>query len=212
MKIATAIFVFLLCSGALLLAATHQPQQMLSASWMLTYCGKSEDALRQDKRFDEFLRQSLPAVELPDWGPVNRAAITFLGGVPGILEIKGDRYVLASGCPAHACVARGMLWIDLQANTAVFAATADEQANEDSATRDQYPIASAKVFIATKTAMKPDSIPGPLRDALFHWLHREGVLRLAKITLLESNGAHPITTEQLCWTGQCALTKWTNYW
>src|SRR5690348_8091895 len=109
MKIATAIFVLLLYSGALLLAA--HPQQMPPASWMLTYCGKSEDALRQDKRFDDFLRKSLPAVELPDWGPVNRAAITFLGGVPGILEIKGDRYVLASGCPAHACVARGMLWL-----------------------------------------------------------------------------------------------------
>ncbi|HYA97698.1 MAG TPA: hypothetical protein VEH49_06350, partial [Methylomirabilota bacterium] len=186
-------------------AQTPQPPRHASAEWMLGYCGKSENAFAQDKRLPGFLRHRLPAVELPGWGPANTAAEAFIWGVPGVFEVKRDRYVIASGCPAHACVARGMLWVDVQEGTVVLVVTADEQDNPDTTTRDAYPIGSAKLFVVTEAEMAPGQLPDALRlGAIVPWLHREGVLRLTQITLLRPSGAVPVSPEELCWTGRCA--------
>jgi hypothetical protein len=189
---------------------SHRGQQAHGSAWMLDYRDKSENELAWDKRFAPFLKESLPTVGLPSWRdqPVNTAAIAFLGGVPGMLEVKQERYIVLSGCPAHACVARAMLWVDSQTDTIVFVATANENGNTDPTTRDQYNIGSANLFIATKAEMTANTLPDTLRGAIIQWLHREGVLRLGQITLFGATGSVPVTTDQLCWTGSCAWTRW----
>lgn len=179
------------------------------AAWMLDECGKPENTFGTDDRLAPFLLAALPDVELPGWGPANRAAITFVGGVPGELSVERNRYVVASGCPAHGCVARGMLWVDVPAGAAAFVVTADERPNDDPGTRQQYPIASADLVIVTREDIAPAHLPDALRlGAIVPWLHRQGVLRVGKITLLKRSGSAPVTTEQLCWTGPCAGTTW----
>jgi hypothetical protein len=188
----------------------HEDQQAHGSAWMLDYHDKSENELARDKRFASFLKENLPTVGLPSWHdqPINTAAMDFLGGVPGMLEVKHERYIVLSGCPAHACVARAMLWVDLQVGTTVFVATANENGNADPTTRDQYNIGSANLFIAAKAEMTANTLPDSLKGAIIQWLHREGVLRLGQITLFGATGSVPVTTDQLCWAGSCAWTRW----
>ena len=178
--------------------------------WLLGYRDKGENALAQDNRFRPFLRDHLPKTPLRGWADetVNGAASTFLGGVPGYIEVRDNRYFAASGCPAHACVARALLWVDTQSRIVVFIATEDEKPNEDRATRDQYHIASAKLDVATEAAIDPAHLPDELRGAIIRWMHLEGVLNLNTVTLWRPSGPRAITTDQLCWTGSCASTVW----
>jgi hypothetical protein len=184
--------------------------QQQELTWLLTYRDKGENALAWDHRFTPLLKDDLPGTPLPSWEnqPVNQAAITFLGGVPGYLEVKKSRYFWASGCPGHACVARAMLWADVQSNILVFVATGDEEDNQERTTREQYHIASSKLYLATLAPITPDRLPDELRGAIIKWLHLEGVMRLTEIKLLTPSGSVAVTTDQLCWTGRCAMTRW----
>lgn len=179
-------------------------------SWLLAYRDKGENALAWDKRFSPFLHQYLPDSPLPSWSnePVSKAAETFFGGVPGYIEVRHNRYFAASGCPAHACVERALLWVDTASGSVVLVATGDETYNGSKATRDQYHIASAKLFIATKATMTSIRLPDELRGSIIRWLHLEGVLNLESITLLTPSGPQQVTTDQLCWTGACSSIRW----
>jgi hypothetical protein len=121
------------CLGILL--ALGAPLRAVGAdlTWLLGYRDKGENALVGDPRFVPFLRDGLPPAPLPGWGnePANKAAEEFLQGVPGYVEVRHGRYFAASGCPAHACVARALLWVDTQSGITVFIATADEVSNND---------------------------------------------------------------------------------
>jgi len=199
-------FVLLLLVGVM---TAHGPSRYAPAAWMLEDCGKSENEFGTDPRLAPFLLAALPADTLPAWGPANRAALTFIGGVPGDFVVERNRYVVASGCPAHACVARGMLWVDVPAGTTALVVTANERDNDDPATRQQYPIGSADLVIVTRADFAPARLPDALRlGAIVPWLHRQGVLRLGRITLLKPSGYSPVSADQLCWTGPCADVKW----
>jgi len=179
-------------------------------TWLLGYRDQGENALAHDNRLRPFLRGHLPKIPLPSWTnePVNEAANIFLAGVPGYIEVRQNRYFAASGCPAPACIARALLWVDTQLHTVVFIATGDEKPNENRATRDQYRISSAKIDIATEAANDAEHLPDELRGAIIRWLHLEGVLTIDTIMLRRPSGAQEITTDQLCWTGRCASTVW----
>ncbi|MGA8026731.1 MAG: hypothetical protein WB992_06265 [Bryobacteraceae bacterium] len=179
-------------------------------TWLVEYRDQGENKLAGDKRFIPFLQSQLPSTPLPSWEnqPVNEAAGTFLWGVPGYIEVRHNRYFSASGCPAHACVARALLWVDTQSDLVVFIATGEEEDNRNKATRNQYHVGSANLYLATKAALDPAALPDELRGAIIRWLHLEGVLNVGTITLLTPSGAQPVTTDQLCWTGRCAYTRW----
>jgi len=201
-------FVFVALFAGICVSAQDQPPAN-GAKWMLEYEGKSENELARDPRLEQFLMRSLPTTELPSFHePVNHAAVRFIWGVPGILWVKTHRYVIASGCPAHACVERGLLWVDVQNDTTVFVATRNEEENSDRTTSSQYPIASTKLVIATKADLSPEKLPDSLRGAIIEWLHIEGVLRLREVTLLTPRGVSAITTDQLCWSGPCSQVRW----
>jgi hypothetical protein len=193
-----------------LLLIVQAPAQSENLTWLLGYRDKSENALAWDKRFTPFLRDTLPSTPLPSWSnePVNKAATTFLGGVPGYIDVRHNRYFAASGCPAHACVARALLWVDTQSNLVIFVATGDEQDNQNWATRAQYHIASANLYIVTRAPLEPAALPDEFRGAVIRWLHLEGVLALNTVNLLGPSGSQEISTGQLCWTGPCASTIW----
>jgi hypothetical protein len=194
---------------ALLLPVRICNAQNENLTWLLSYRDQFENKLAWDSRFAPFLQRDLPANPLPSWDkmPVNQAALYFLRGVPGYIEVKGNRYFIATGCPAHACVARAMLWVDTQANTVVFIATGDEQDNRAEATRAQYHIASANLYLATNSpAIAADKLPDALREAIIRWLHLEGVLTLTDVTLLTPSGSAPVTTDELGWTGRFPLS------
>lgn len=199
----------LLLTVALLLILEPSAQAE-NFTWLIGYRDKGENALAWDKRFVPFLQNQLPSSPLPNWSnaPVNQAAATFLDGVPGYVEVRHSRYFAASGCPAHACVARALLWVDTQLNLVIFAATGDEENNHNRATSDQYPIASAKLYFATKDPIEPAEIPDEFRGAVIRWLHLEGVLTLNAVTLLSPSGPQQITSDQLCWAGRCASIHW----
>jgi hypothetical protein len=197
--------------GSLLLAlslplAAQQPD----LSWMLSYRDKGENALASDPRFPKLLEQRLPTAPLPAWSnvAVNKAAIDFLGGVPGYVNVRQQRDVVATGCPAHACVARALLWVDVKTGALVFVCTDNEQDNDDESTRDQYHIARADLYLATLDPVTAADLPDSLRGSIIRWLHQVGVLRLGSISLISRSGTSRVSPEQLCWTGRCSYTNW----
>ena len=184
-----------------LVPAAHAQNTKSDLTWMFAYRDKGENALAWDARFAPMLKANLPATPLPSWSnePVNEAAQTFLGGAPGDIEVRNQRYVLASGCPAHACVSHGMLWVDTVSNVFFFVAAADEQFNGTRATSAQYPIKSAKLYITTKSAIGPDALPDDLCQSVVRWLHLIGALEVTDATLLTPEGSQPVSLEKIGW-------------
>lgn len=200
-----AILAALLIAVTLPLCCAQQPGDL---TWMLAYRDKGENALASDNRFPAFLKEALPAFSLPDWGwggNVNETAPEFLNGVPGLLEVRGGRYLSASGCPPHACVARAMIWVDTKSDIVVFVATDDETENTTRDTETQYHIASAKLYLASKSSLDAAHLPDELRVSILRWLHLEGVLRLNNVVLVTPSGPQPLTTDQLGWTGRLGI-------
>jgi hypothetical protein len=192
-------------------ASSLRAQKALA--WLLDYRDINENRLAWDPQFAPFLQHALPTVVLPGCcgNPVNTDAMTFLGGVPGPIEVRHQRYFAAAGCPAHACDSRAMIWVDTESDVVVFVKTDDEKSNVAKATRGAYPIASTRLYLVTKTPMTPDTLPDDLRRAVVRWLHLNGVLQVTDITLMSAVNTLAVTTDQLCWTGRCAAgMDWLN--
>lgn len=197
---------------AIVLVLTTYPtrsREIADWRWMLGYCGDYEYKLTGDPRFASFLRQNLPAREIPNWGPANQAALKVVGGVPGEFVVRYQRYVVVSGCPAHACVARGMVWADTKNHLLYFVVTANEKENglSTGVERAQYGIGSADLFLVTSSRATPDHLPDDLRISIAAWLRWEGVLQLNQVMLLTAAGQQPVTLAQLCWNGPCSSIR-----
>ncbi len=145
-------------------------------AWLLTYRDTNENRLAWDAQFAPFLERALPTVVLPGCcgNPVNTDAMAFLGGVPGPIEVRHQRYFTAAGCPAHACDSRAMIWVDTESDIVVFVKTDDEKSNVAKTTRGAYPIASTRLYLVTKTPMTArHTLLDELRRAIVRWLHLE---------------------------------------
>ncbi|MGI4844466.1 MAG: lysozyme inhibitor LprI family protein [Janthinobacterium lividum] len=73
--------------------------------WLLSYQGKSTNALIWDKRTRRLVETRVPA-------KLSRLVLAGLGGPPGPVVVSGGRFVAASACVAHACPDKGFFWID----------------------------------------------------------------------------------------------------
>lgn len=73
------------------------------ASWMLTYAGRSTNALICDPRISSVVKESLPRSLS---GPV----LNGLGGPPNPIFVVGST-LSASACIAHSCPDKGFFWI-----------------------------------------------------------------------------------------------------
>ncbi len=180
----------LLLIPAALLLTTACTRAQTPAPWLLAFDGKSTNALVQDHRLPAFLRTHITTRKLPYWTDQPTApatdAISFLHGPPDDVHAINHRYVTASACVAHDAVDCGLLWVDTQTGTTVFAA---------SVFRVPPPIAtnSAHLWLFTNIKLDPKALPPTLTSAIGTWsAHTNGDgshTLITDITLVQPNGA-----------------------
>jgi uncharacterized protein YecT (DUF1311 family) len=93
-------------------ALTSQSAEALSrdASWMLSYAGRSTNALIWDQRINSVVKESLPR-------SISGSVLNGLGGPPNPILVVGST-LSASACVAHSCPDKGFFWIDTASGSA----------------------------------------------------------------------------------------------
>jgi hypothetical protein len=74
-------------------------------AWTLTYDGRSTNDIILDHRMRSLIDTRVPA-------KLSAELVQALGGPPGPVVVKDQRYVTMSACVAHACPAKGFFWMD----------------------------------------------------------------------------------------------------
>lgn len=113
--------------------------------WLLSYEGRSTNALIWDKRTKRLVESRVPA-------KLSRQVLSGLGGPPGPVLVSGGRFVAASACVAHSCPDKGFFWIDARTGAALggyFSGTALQLGSN---------------------GMQAGAIPAEARRALVAWL------------------------------------------
>ena len=101
MRIALLASLILACIAAS--AAAHAA----NAAWPLEYRDESTNRFIWDKRTQPLIE----AKTHRSFAPELRAA---LGGPPGPVIVKHDRYFTASACVSHDCLRKGFFWLDME--------------------------------------------------------------------------------------------------
>jgi hypothetical protein len=184
-------------AAALLLAAIaatpvraqiHSPQINLkkkekreNLEWLWQYSPTDKDKdgrqneLLQDPRFQPFLAHHLTAPQA-FWGPAEAprksladTAFDFLA-VPGQVLADQDRYLTITGCVYHFCSNRGLLWVDLNQSTVLFAAidwTTEDRTPDDPASTYTLWVFADQTLSPTPEA--PNRIPPAFLAAIRRW-------------------------------------------
>jgi hypothetical protein len=143
------------------LASRLAQDSSASLQWLVDYRGQDTSRLHGDKRFEPFLRENLPDVRVSFWGdkPLPEVASEYLGGPPDPVRVEEDRYVSAGACVYRFGPAKGLLWVDLgqPRPLVVFAAL-------------HQPWDTPTVWIISRTALTPETLPKPLLAAIARWI------------------------------------------
>ena len=100
----------LLVIAAVALASQSAEAIATDASWMLTYAGRSTNALIWDPRINGIVKESLPR-------SLSSPVLNGLGGPPNPIFVVGST-LSASACVAHSCPDKGFFWIDTASGSA----------------------------------------------------------------------------------------------
>lgn len=122
----------------------------LGPSWPLAYRDESTNTFRWDKRTRTLIESKTHrpfATELED----------ALGGPPGPVIVRQDRYFAASACVPHDCLRKGFFWLDAQGGWALGAMF-----------RGSYPANDGALELDSTTIA--GEVPESARLALIAWL------------------------------------------
>lgn len=163
-----ALFFAVATSDANLHAQAAPAHESAPAKWLLTYAGKSTNALMWNTRFRTFLRAHVTAQPQRYWGDKpsipSQDALQFLGGPPDDVTVLENRYLIASACVPHDCTERGLLWVDTQTAATIFA-----PATWDQATPAYGDASRHRLFLFTNKPLQQSTLPPTLIDAIAHW-------------------------------------------
>lgn len=116
-----------------------------SSEWVLDYEGKSSNALAWDQRTPALLRAHVPP-------PLLKDVLSGLRGPPDPALIVDGRYATMSACVPHACLHKGLFWIDSRRDAGIGAYFGNEV-----------------LMLGSKT-VSPRRLPVAARKAILIWL------------------------------------------
>ncbi len=157
-----------------------------SASWLLSYDGKSTNQVRWDSRLPGLLRRSLPHVHADFYDPkkiLPDNALVALSGPPKPVQVESRRYVTLAASVPGVGELKGLLWVDTNAQkpSAIFAAL-----NQDAAKNDE-----ASLALYTRDTRWLQSLPPQFLRSLQAWLSKVKINNITSLTI-EDNSGHPI--------------------
>ncbi|MGO8855911.1 MAG: lysozyme inhibitor LprI family protein [Steroidobacteraceae bacterium] len=148
----------------LMIACTCQAAEALSAdvSWMLSYAGRSTNALIWDQRINDVVEDSLPPT-------LSGTVLDSLRGPPNPVFVVGST-VSASACVAHSCPDKGFFWIDT-ANGTAFGASASLWGCDGGADVGLR----CELLLGSRPITSFQSIPASGKQALMDWMNENGI-------------------------------------
>lgn len=169
-----------------------------SASWLLTFKGKSTNDLVHDRRFPAFLRTHVSTHTLAYWSKTRSVpasdALQFLGGPPDDVQVLENRYLIASACVPHDCGERGLLWVDTASGATVFAPSVWDTTTPALGDSSRY-----HLYLFSNTALTPSSLPPTLIHAIATWSavpNGDGTShsQIGSVTLMQPDGTRTALT------------------
>ncbi len=141
-------------------ALGSQAAEALSAdtSWMLSYAGRSTNALIWDQRFNGVVEESLPP-------SLSATVLEGLGGPPNPVFVVGPT-LSASACVAHACPDKGFFWINTTDGTA-FGASASLWGCDGGADIGLR----CELLLGSRRITSSQNIPASGKQALMAWMN-----------------------------------------
>jgi len=145
-------------------ALVSQAAEALSAdaSWMLSYAGRSTNALIWDQRINGVLEESLPP-------SLSHTVLEGLGGPPKPVFVVGPT-LSASACVAHSCPDKGFFWIDTASGTA-FGASASLWGCDGGADIGLR----CELLLGSRRITSFQNIPALGKQALMAWMNENGI-------------------------------------
>lgn len=155
------VLLLAICASVCLSA---RAQSTADPHWLLEYKGPYHGHdLKWDTRFKPFIDHYLQMKQnIMPHTPKMADVVSNYIGVPGEYRSKDDRYFYADGCMAHACEAKGMLWVDMQPSppTVVFAALDDPPGSKGP---------GLTVYIFASRDLEQSDLPGDLKSNIDYW-------------------------------------------
>ena len=145
-------------------ALVSQAVEALSAdaAWMLSYAGRSTNALIWDRRINGVLEESLPS-------SLSGTVLEGLGGPPKPVFVVGPT-LSASACVAQSCPDKGFFWIDT-ANGTAFGASASLWGCDGGADIGLR----CELLLGSRRITSFQNIPASGKQALMDWMNENGV-------------------------------------
>jgi uncharacterized protein YecT (DUF1311 family) len=132
------------------------------ASWMLSYAGRSTNALIWDQRINGVVEESLPPI-------LSATVLEGLGGPPNPVFVVGPT-LSASACVAHSCPDKGFFWIDTASGTAL-GASASLWGCDGGADIDLR----CELLLGSRRIASFQNIPASGKQALMAWMNENGI-------------------------------------
>jgi uncharacterized protein YecT (DUF1311 family) len=132
------------------------------ASWMLSYKGRSTNALIWDHRINGVLEESLPP-------SLSGTVLERLGGPPNPIFVVGST-LSASACVPHSCPDKGFFWIDT-ANGSAFGASASLWGCDGGADIGLR----CELLLGSRRIAAFQNIPASGKQALMEWMNENGI-------------------------------------
>jgi hypothetical protein len=137
--------------------------------WLLEYKGNYKEAkrdLKWDQRFKPFIDHYLRMKQriVPNSPNMGDVVFTYLG-IPGEYRSDGNRYFYADGCMPRACPEKGLIWVDLKADspTVVFAALAELSGSD---------APGITLYVFTSGEMRSSDLPDNLKSSINYWMSK----------------------------------------
>jgi uncharacterized protein YecT (DUF1311 family) len=132
------------------------------ASWMLSYAGRSTNALIWDQRINGIVEESLPA-------SLSGTVLKGLGGPPNPVLVAGPT-LSGSACVAHSCPDKGFFWIDT-VNGSAFGASASLWGCDGGADIGLR----CELLLGSRRIASFQSIPTSGKQALMAWMNENRI-------------------------------------
>jgi uncharacterized protein YecT (DUF1311 family) len=141
-----------------------QAAEALSADtlWMLSYAGRSTNALIWDQRINGVLEESLPP-------SLSATVLEGLGGPPNPVFVVGPT-LSASACVAHSCPDKAFFWIDT-ANGTAFGASASLWGCDGGADIGLR----CELLLGSRRITSFQNIPASGKQALMEWMNENDI-------------------------------------
>ncbi len=147
---------------AVVALGSQAAEALSAASWMLSYAGRSTNALIWDQRIGGVVEESLPP-------SLSGTVLEGLRGPPNPVFVVGPT-LSASACVAHSCPDKGFFWIDT-ANGTAFGANASLSGCDEGADIGLR----CELVLGSRRITSFQNIPASGKRALMEWMNENGI-------------------------------------